>query len=122
MNFESIFLMPRELQTMESIRYGAVLRLHIVEAQYLLSAGFISPYALSERDDEYVVTPEGCRYMEYFDRLQAEKKSEQLQKEKEQAAQRKSERAGHILAWASMIVSNVIAFAALIVSIYSAAK
>lgn len=110
MDYEKVFLSEREMKIMNDIRYGAVLRLHIVEAEYLLSLDFIAPYALSERDDEYVVTAEGCRYLEYCDQKKREKElSEAAQKEKE-AFERKA-------TWISIVVSNVIALAALIVSI-----
>lgn len=103
MDYDKVYLSERERNVMNDIRYGAVLRLHIVEAEYLLSMRFIAPYALSEQDDEYVVTAEGCRYMEYIDHKQREKKLSE-------AAERKA-------TWASIIISNLIALAALIVSI-----
>lgn len=110
MDYEKVFLSEREMETMNDIRYGAVLRLHIVEAEYLLSLNFIAPYALSEREDEYVVTAEGSRYMEYCDRKQLEKKRREAEQKEKEELERKA-------TWTSIVVSNLIALAALIVSI-----
>ncbi|OUN38624.1 hypothetical protein B5G28_08505 [Faecalibacterium sp. An77] len=110
MDYDKVYLSERERNVMNDIRYGAVLRLHIVEAKYLLSMRFIAPYALSEQDDEYVVTAEGCRYMEYLDQKQQEKKLSEIAQKQKEAFDRKA-------TWASIIISNLIALAALIVSI-----
>lgn len=109
-DYDKVYLSNRELNVMNDIRYGAVLRLHVVESEYLLSLHFIVPYALSERDDEYVVTTEGCRYMEYLDQKQREKKFIEAAQKKKDAFDRKA-------TWTSIVVSNLIALAALIVSI-----
>lgn len=110
MDYDKVYLSERERNVMSDIRYGAVLRLHIVESEYLLSLHFIAPYALSDRDDEYVVTTEGRRYMEYLDQKQREEKISEAAQKKKDAFDRKA-------TWASIIVSNLIALAALIVSI-----
>ena len=108
LDYEKLFLTKSEKETMERIRYGAVLQLHIVNAQRLLDAGLISPYALSERNDEYVVTGEGLRYMEFLDQKKAN--AQHLEEEKRQTA--KAE-------WCRYWITTCIALLALVVSVIS---
>lgn len=110
MKYDNVFLTKRDIEIMDKIRYGAVLYLHIADAQFLLRLGFIAPYALSDAGDEYVVSAEGCRYMEYLDN---KRENENAKKLKEKQKEEKEWR----LQWASIIISNGIALAALIVSI-----
>ncbi len=65
MDFNKIFLSDMDTRIILAVDTAAVVRLHPVDAEHLLSLGFIAPYALSDRSDEYVITAEGSRYAEY---------------------------------------------------------
>jgi hypothetical protein len=106
LDYNKVFLTSQELRILEEISMGKVLRLHFTSTEHLLELGFISKYALSERTDEYVVTAEGLRYVEY---KAASKALETKQTQKERREMKAT--------WVSIFVSNLIAFAALIVSI-----
>ncbi len=71
MEFDKIFLTDSDIRILSKADLAAVVRLHSFDAEYLLSLGFIAPYALSERSDEYVITAEGSRYAEYYRQKQA---------------------------------------------------
>ena len=110
LDFDKVFIPSRDLQILKSIDLGAVLTLHKVDASYLLSLGFIDRYALSQSGDQYVVTQDGIRYMEY---LREKEKREEEQRKAEEA----KDRSNRIATWASIIISNLIALVALIISI-----
>ena len=110
MDYEKTFLSRRDREIMDAVRYGAVVTLHPVDAEYLISLAFIDPYALSNSGNDYVITADGSRYMEF---LEAREKAE-YEKRKSEKQREKQER---FRTWASIIVSNLIAFAALIISI-----
>ena len=65
MDFNKIFLSDMDTRIILAVDTAAVVRLHPVDAEHLLSLGFIAPYALSDRSDEFVITAEGSRYAEY---------------------------------------------------------
>ena len=110
MEFDNIYLTQEEKGIFESVMYGAIVTLHTVDAEHLLKAGLIAPYALSKTGNQYVVTLKGARYRQYlFDKEAQEKQAVQAQIEAERIEKK------HF--WVSVIVSNLIAFAALIVSI-----
>lgn len=109
-DYNQLFLTTQELRILDKISSGAVLRLHAVNAEYLLKLGFISKYNLADRTDEYVVTPEGLRYTEYLDNKRAIDKNLA-------AKQARKERREMVATWVSIVLSNLIAFAALLISI-----
>lgn len=110
LDFEKIFIPSRDLQILKNIYLGAVLTLHEVDASYLLSLGFIDRYALSQSGNQYVVTQDGIRYMEYL--REKEKREEDQRK-----AEEEKEKFNRTSTWVSIIISNLIALAALIISI-----
>ena len=71
MDFNKIFLSDMDTRIILAVDTAAVVRLHPVDAEHLLSLGFIAPYALSDRSDEFVITAEGSRYAEYHRQKQA---------------------------------------------------
>lgn len=74
MDFDKIFLSDMDTRIILAVDTAAVVRLHPADAGHLISLGFIAPYALSERTDEYVITSDGSRYCEYYREKQAERK------------------------------------------------
>ena len=94
-DFDKIVLSDDDVRYLEMARYGAILHLHPVNAGHLLKLGFLVHYALSETDDEFVVTEDGMLYAN--SRYQQENFRE----------------------WTGIIVSNLMAFAALIISAIS---
>lgn len=62
MDFDKIFLSDMDTRIILAVDTAAVVRLHPADAGHLISLGFIAPYALSERTDEYVITSDGSRY------------------------------------------------------------
>ena len=111
-DFDKIVLSDNDLQYLESARYGAVLRLHPVVAGHLVKLGFLVPYALSKSDDEFVVTEDGMLYADYIDK---KKNAERLLKEKEDSRYRQE----NFREWTGIILSNLMALAALIISAIS---
>lgn len=74
MDFNKIFLSDMDTRIILEVDTAAVVRLHPADADHLISLGFIAPYALSERTDEFVITSDGSRYCEYYREKQAERK------------------------------------------------
>ena len=74
MDFNKIFLSDMDTRIILAVDTAAVVRLHPADAGHLISLGFIVPYALSERTDEFVITPDGSRYCEYYREKQTERK------------------------------------------------
>ena len=66
-DFELIFLSQTDQGILNEISTGAVMTLHPVNAAHLLSLGFIAPYDLANIEDQYVITPNGRLYKEYYD-------------------------------------------------------
>lgn len=73
MNFDKVFLSSMDTRVLLAVATAEVVRLHPVDAEHLLSLGFIAPYALSERSDEFVITLEGSRYAEYHRHKESDK-------------------------------------------------
>lgn len=73
MDFNKIFLPDMDTRIILAVDTAAVVRLHSFDAEHLLSLGFIAPYALSERSDEFVITAEGSRYAEYYRQKESDK-------------------------------------------------
>lgn len=109
-DFDKIFLSKYDLKIMNAVRFGAVVKLHVAFTEQLLSVDFIAPYAFSETQDEYVITDAGLRYLEYLETKQQAEEQKKREEEKHQRSALKLE-------WVSIIISNLIALAALIVSI-----
>lgn len=111
-DFDKIVLSDDDVRYLEMARYGAVLHLHPVNAGHLVKLGFLAPYALSKSDDEFVVTENGILYADYIDK---KKNAERLLKETEDSRYRQE----NFREWVGIILSNLMALAALIVSAIS---
>ena len=112
MDFDKVVLLEDDMRYLELARYGAVLHLHPVDAGLLRELGFLAPYALSKTGDEFVVTETGTLYTSYIDR---KKRSEQIVEDRESSRYRQE----NFREWTGIIVSNLMAFAALILSAIS---
>lgn len=102
LNYRDLYLSDCDLQILDSISSGAVLTLNESTADFLLSVNFIAPYTLSGSGNQYVITPEGLRFREFWN-----KQKERAQKEKRRES---------IQIWVPIIVSNIIALMALLIS------
>lgn len=111
-DFDKIVLSDNDSQYLELARYGAVLHLHPVDAGHLVKLGFLAPYALSKSDNEFVVTENGMLYADYIDK---KKKAERLLKEREDSRYRQE----NFREWTGIILSNLMAFVALLISAIS---
>ena len=69
MDFTSIYLTHHDLSILYKLSNGCVCQLYEYEANYLISLGFVSPYA-SGNGSEYVITPTGLRYIDFLDEQQ----------------------------------------------------
>lgn len=76
-NFKDIFLSARDLKILNDARYGAIVEVHPVDAQFLLEYGFLSNYALSDNEYKFVITSLGVQYIEYLDSIFLEKTKEE---------------------------------------------
>ena len=112
MDFDKVVLSEDDMRYLELARYGAVLHLHPVDAGHLVELGFLAPYALSKTGDEFVVTETGTLYTRYIDR---KKRSEQIVEDRESSRYRQE----NFREWTGIIISNLMAFAALILSAIS---
>lgn len=106
LDFDAVFLSRSELETLRSADAGKVIDATHVPVPALLSYGFLSQYPLNK--NQYVITPLGCDYCEYLDRKALEKK--------------RRERKESFRFWLPVILSNVMALAALIISIIALRK
>lgn len=106
LDFDSVFLSQNELETLRSADAGKVIDATHVPVPAFLSYGFLSQYPLNK--NQYVITPLGCDYCEYLDRKALEKK--------------RRERKESFRFWLPVILSNVMALAALIISIIALRK
>lgn len=106
LDFDAVFLSRNELETLRSADAGKVIDATHVPVPALLSYGFLSQYPLNK--NQYVITPLGCDYCEYLDRKALEKK--------------RRERKESFRFWLPVILSNVMALAALIISIIALRK
>lgn len=106
LDFDAVFLSQNELETLRSADAGKVIDATHVPVPALLSYGFLSQYPLNK--NQYVITPLGCDYCEYLDRKALEKK--------------RRERKESFRFWLPVILSNVMAIAALIISIIALRK
>lgn len=106
LDFDAVFLSQNELETLRSADAGKVIDATHVPVPALLSYGFLSQYPLNK--NQYVITPLGCDYCEYLDRKALEKK--------------RRERKESFRFWLPIILSNVMALAALIISIIALRK
>lgn len=104
MDFDKIFLDSRSQKILRSAASGGIIRLHPVDAAFLLSLGFISEYALSEHGSEYVITPDGLRYEEYLEKIEAQRHK-----------QERAEKIRNLRSWTTTIIS----FLALLLSLFS---
>lgn len=104
MDFDKIFMDSNSRRILKAASSGEIVYLHEVNAQFLLSLGFISEYALSRCGSEYVITGSGLRYEEYISKKEAELCRQEL-------AERKRDLRG----W----ITTTIAFLALILSLFS---
>jgi hypothetical protein len=104
-DFDKIVLSDDDVRYLEMARYGAILHLHPVNAGHLLKLGFLVHYALSETED-------GMLYANYIDK---KKDAEKLLEEKENSRYQQE----NFREWTGIIVSNLMAFAALIISAIS---
>ena len=111
-DFAKIVLSDDDARYLEMARYGAILHLQPVNAGHLLKLGFLAHYALSEMDDEFVVTEDGMLYADYIDK---KKNAEKLLEEKEASRYQQE----NFREWTGIIVSNLMAFAALVISAIS---
>lgn len=106
LDFDAVFLSRNELETLRSADAGKVIDATHVPVPALLSYGFLSQYPLNK--NQYVITPLGCDYCEFLDRKVLEKK--------------RRERKESFRFWLPVILSNVMALAALIISIIALRK
>lgn len=106
LDFDAVFLSQNELETLRFADAGKVIDATHVPVPALLSYGFLSQYPLNK--NQYVITPLGCDYCEYLDRKALEKK--------------RRERKESFRFWLPVILSNVMALAALIISIIALRK
>lgn len=108
LDFEKVHLSTSDLRILNAASVGKVIDCHPIYAEYLLTLGFLTRYALSDTDSQFVITDMGLRYKEY------------LATEAANAVKRaKQEKFRY---WFGVILSNAIAILALIVSIYAAWK
>ncbi|MEQ2655944.1 hypothetical protein AAAT68_03645 [Lawsonibacter asaccharolyticus] len=102
-NFDKIFLDSRSRSILDEISSGMVIHLDEYAAKWLLHFDLITPYPLSSRGNEYVITDTGLLYKQYLDDTIA-----QINRREKQERFR---------TWFAIIFSNLIALAALITSI-----
>lgn len=103
-NFENIFL--SDIEQHDLLTASRKARVTITpNPSHLISLGFLQP---SKHKNDYLMTSKGYRYLEY-----QQKKNEKEAKEK---------RMQKFQFWISLIVTNLISFAALIVSIIALSK
>ncbi len=70
-DYSTIFLSQRDRSILKSTSSGAVIKLHPVDAEHLISLDFIAPYALTKTGDEYVITNEGLLFQEFLDKQES---------------------------------------------------
>lgn len=102
-DFEKVFLDIRSMHILKEVACGSVLTLHETDARLLLSLGFISKYALSKTEDEYVVSDDGLLYVEFL--------------QSRETAVKEKEKRERFRVWFGIILSNLIALASLIASV-----
>lgn len=102
-NFKDIFLSTSDLENLANARNGNVINVHPVSAEFLINYGFISFYAFSDIDHEFVITPLGVQYLEYLDNVLLEKDKEEEHRKKEE---RRLKFAG-IRSWISVLISLI---------------
>lgn len=66
-NFDKIFLDSRSRSILDEISSGMVIHLDEYAAKWLLHFDLITPYPLSSRGNEYVITDTGLLYKQYLD-------------------------------------------------------
>ena len=111
-DFDKLILSYDDARYLEMARYGAILHLHPVDAAQLVNLGFLAHYALSESDDEFVVTADGILYADYIDK---KKKAEILREEKAESRYQQE----NFREWTGIITSNLLSLAALVISVIS---
>lgn len=77
-NFRDIFLSSDDLSLLSSARYGAVINIHPASAKFLIEYEFITHYSLSTKENEFVITPLGSRYLEYLGNILLKNSKEEL--------------------------------------------
>lgn len=102
-DFDKIFLDSKSQSIFYKISSGAVIELDEYSAKWLLDFGLITPYPLSSRGNKYVITDIGLLYKQYLDDKTAQSKRREKQE--------------RFRTWFAIILSNLIALAALITSI-----
>lgn len=105
-DFSTVFLSRDDLNLLHAAEYGKVLDATHISLRTLTEYGFVEPYRSSDR--EFVITPLGLHYCEYIDRKVAES--------------RKRERKESFRFWLPVVLSNIMALAALIISIIALQK
>ena len=98
-NFEEVFLTEQEIKLLSEIGGGILTRSYVPE--HLLSLGFLENYRNDK--EKFIITPKGNRYLEFI-------KQKNLKELKEQRIISRRY-------WLSLIITNIISLAALIVSI-----
>ena len=75
MKYSDIYLTKREIQHLNLMSDGRVIRLHTVDTENLLKYNLISVHNLSNCSNNYVITPNGLKYVEYLQSIKKEKQS-----------------------------------------------
>lgn len=114
LDYKKVYLTPNDLEILDRISSGAVLRLHIVDAEHLEQLGFISHYALSDYDDEYVISLEGLRYHSFLDAENARKAQEEQQRADREKQALKNQRRKDRIEARRYWITTLIALAALV--------
>jgi len=96
LNFKDVFLSPNDLEILANARYGAIVSVHPESVRFLIEYGFISHYALSNAEHEFVITSLGVQYLEYLDSIILEKSKEE-----------KRLKFAEIRSWISILISLI---------------
>ena len=70
LKFKDVFLGRNDLNILFEASDGKVITAHPTSTEFLINYGFISRYALSDNEYEFVITPLGIRYLEYLQQSQ----------------------------------------------------
>lgn len=76
-DFPQIFLTKEEIGILTRASDGKVIFAHPVTVKDLLDYGFLSQYTLSNSNKEYVITPLGIKYYEYYSQAILHNQSEE---------------------------------------------
>ena len=76
-DFKNVFLSSRDLEILSKASHGSVITTHPTTTEFLIGYGFISKYLSSGKENEFVITPLGIKYLEYLNTLKIGNMKEQ---------------------------------------------